>query len=302
MDDRGDYIKKKVTRLEDIPDEVMKRIVALQNKLSSDLIEYYMGQMDLQGGNIVFNAHNQQVLGQMVEALKREFEFSGNSDYDKIIENFAREINNQAKITLQLLKTDFDELPTTYNQYFNFIKTEALKNFEMGNIEGTLIEPIRQTLSSSMAQGAKFNDTVSALRVLMKGGEFDGRQVDGKLYNYMKTYTRTSFAEVDRGFTTYIATEIGVQWYYYDGGTVKDSREFCVSRHGKYWHIKEIEGWAKLNWDGKRQGTNSKNILSYLGGWNCMHTLIPVSEFAVPQKDQLRAQAKGFWKVKELNN
>lgn len=299
MDDRGGYIHRKVSRLEEIPDAVMVKVKKLQARLQSEIIEYYTNQLEISGGNIAYSDKNRIILGQMINSLKGEFDLSGTTEYDAIIENFAREMNEQAKLTLKIINDSFKELPKDYKSYFNFIKGEAIKNFELGNIEAGFIEPIRQTLSSSIAQGAKFSDTVKSLRTLTLGGEFDGRQVDGKLYNYMKTYTRTSFADVDRGFTTHIAIELDVQWYFYDGGTVKDSREFCVERMGKYWHIKEIEGWAKQDWSGKRQGTNSKNILMYLGGWNCMHTLVPVSEFAVPMKDQLRAANKGYWKIKE---
>lgn len=299
MDDRGGYIKRKITRLEEVPDEVMVKIKKLQERLQSEVVDFYMEKLEVSGGNIVYNERNRVALGKMINTLKGEFDLNGTTEYDAIIEKFALEMNEQARISLKIIDDTFKDLPPDYKSYFSFIKGEAIKNFELGNIEAGFIEPIRQTLSSSIAQGSKFTDTVKALRTLTLGGEFDGRQVDGKLYNYMKTYARTSFADVDRGFTTHLAIELDVQWYFYDGGTVKDSREFCVERVGKYWHIKEIEAWAKEDWSGKRQGTNTKNILMYLGGWNCMHTLVPVSEFAVPMKDQQRAANKGYWKIKE---
>ena len=70
----------------------------------------------------------------------------------------------------------------------------------------------------------------------------------------------------------------------YAGGELPTTRPFCEERVGKFFHYKEIESWASENWAGKNSETTAQNIYEYLGGWNCQHTLIPVTIEMVPQE------------------
>jgi hypothetical protein len=63
------------------------------------------------------------------------------------------------------------------------------------------------------------------------------------------------------------------------------TRPFCEERVGNFYHQKEIESWANIDWQGKRPGTTSSSIFIYCGGYNCRHSLIPVSETLVPKID-----------------
>jgi hypothetical protein len=40
--------------------------------------------------------------------------------------------------------------------------------------------------------------------------------------------------------------------------------------------------------------TNSETIKINLGGYNCQHSILPVSVFSVPKEDYLRAVDKGY--------
>jgi hypothetical protein len=80
-----------------------------------------------------------------------------------------------------------------------------------------------------------------------------------------------------------IANEVGVEYFEYYGGSVKDSRDFCLQRTGRSFDKKTIEGWASLNWQGKRIGTDKQTIFAYRGGYNCIHSLIPRSKKATKE-------------------
>jgi len=47
---------------------------------------------------------------------------------------------------------------------------------------------------------------------------------------------------------------------------------------GKVFTTEEVKEWASLDWQGKNPATNASNIFTLLGGYNCMHTLLPVSK------------------------
>ena len=43
-------------------------------------------------------------------------------------------------------------------------------------------------------------------------------------------------------------------------------------------HKPEERSWAKDDWQGKNQNTTAQSIFTYLGGYNCMHVLLPISK------------------------
>ena len=105
----------------------------------------------------------------------------------------------------------------------------------------------------------------------------------GKLLQYSKQIAYDSIATADRAYTSAVAEDLGNDWFYYAGGLLKTSREFCIERHNQYYHFKEVESWAGLNWDGKMENTTPQNIWENLGGYNCNHAIIPVSIDQVPK-------------------
>jgi len=85
-----------------------------------------------------------------------------------------------------------------------------------------------------------------------------------------------------------LANKFNVQYFKYSGTELKKvdsqgettitTRCFCRQRIGNFYTKEEIESWADLEWDGKIKGTSRVNIFQVAGGWNCRHTIRPVSE------------------------
>jgi hypothetical protein len=92
-----------------------------------------------------------------------------------------------------------------------------------------------------------------------------------------------------------VSIPAGLQFVVYSGGLIKDSREFCVERAGNYYHKREVELWAKEEWQGKRPDTTESTIFIYAGGFRCQHMIIYVSEFSVPNDVIERAKLAGYY-------
>jgi hypothetical protein len=100
--------------------------------------------------------------------------------------------------------------------------------------------------------------------------------------------------------------ELGLEWFEYLGGEIPTTRPFCEHREGGIYHRGEIEAWgagknsAGINdirngtWAGRIDGTDSKSIFTFVGGWNCRHYLVPVPDRKVPESVKARARAEGF--------
>ena len=79
----------------------------------------------------------------------------------------------------------------------------------------------------------------------------------------------------DNTYTQLIAQDVDIELWEYSGGTVKDTREFCLQRHGNVYTTEEIRSWADKDWQGKNPATDENTIFAYRGGYNCLHSFIP---------------------------
>jgi hypothetical protein len=206
------------------------------------------------------------------------------SEYTSAVKDFAKEFDKQAKITNQIFRKGFDFTDTKLQENLVKISKRSTSEILLDNIgDQRFSSLIAQEVEIAVSNGASFKDTVKAIRGLVEGD----KEKDGKLLQYSKQIAHDQFAIADRSYTSAVADELDADWFFYSGNTIDSTREFCRKRHNKYFYYKEIEDWADEEWDGKIDGTNEKTIYSTAGGYNCRHSIIPVSIFAVP-KDVIR--------------
>ena len=144
--------------------------------------------------------------------------------------------------------------------------------FDRTAVNALLTQNLRNAITQNVVSGARTVDAIDVLRGLVLGDE----QRLGFLTRYAKTWTLTGFATAERQYVTTVAEQQGVKLWRYSGGTVADSRDFCIAREGRTFTTEEVKAWADLDWQGKAYGTDSETIFAYLGGYNCMHALEPV--------------------------
>lgn len=65
-------------------------------------------------------------------------------------------------------------------------------------------------------------------------------------YKFHKQFAFDTYSSVDRLNSKMHADRLKLRYFLYNGGTVKDSRIFCVERHGKCFSTEEAEGWKDL--------------------------------------------------------
>jgi hypothetical protein len=104
------------------------------------------------------------------------------------------------------------------------------------------------------------------------------------LERYIKQTTNDSVMVFNREYMQSISDDLGLRHYYYAGTLIEDSRPFCNARAGRYFTKEEVDSWASKDWDGKMKGTNSSTIYTYAGGYNCRHSIYPVSELTYNDK------------------
>lgn len=151
-------------------------------------------------------------------------------------------------------------------------------------LESQVVEPLVSILNQNINSGGKFTGFMEQVKTFVEGND----KVDGRAVNYTRVYLRNVLFQYARSYQQSVTADLKLEWYLYSGGLIDKSREFCIERSGKYFHQSEVEGWAKLSWQGKDPLTTESSIFVLAGGFSCIHTIIPVSKIIVPKEDLAR--------------
>lgn len=166
--------------------------------------------------------------------------------------------------------------------------------------EGLMVnvrQPLHNILSQNVNSGGSFAGFTEQVRNFIRGNG----SVDGRLLRYTRTYVADTLFGYARTWQEAVTTDLALEFYLYAGGlTAKGkgsggSRDFCVERTGHYFHRKEIESWAEQSWAGKNPATTKSSIFTLAGGYNCKHSMIPVSDLVVPEEVKMRARQEGYY-------
>jgi hypothetical protein len=89
-------------------------------------------------------------------------------------------------------------------------------------------------------------------------------------YNLVQLRIQDTFSEYDRSTSQQYATQMNLNYFIYNGGEIKTTRDFCEDRNGNVYTREEGIAFNTLDWQGKKAG---HNFLVDAGGYNCRHYL-----------------------------
>jgi len=181
-----------------------------------------------------------------------------------------------------------------YGEVLNASVNATKNSLLESGITESVIKPIESVLSQNVTTGGNFQDLTDVLRKEILGDASGA----GKLERYTKQITTDALNQFNANYNQTIATDLDLQFYYYNGGIKETSREYCMDmvNDGRYFHKKEVEDSASREWAGKIPGTNASNIITYRGGYNCGHQWLAVDTSVVPKSVIQRAESKGYIK------
>ncbi len=293
------FIEDKNDRLDSVPSNFVESVKGLEKDITKE-IETLVSQLETENGNILLTDKNLSIIDSINKRLK---DVIFNQEYEKNLTSFIGEFKTQADLNNEYFQTavDIDFEPTSmYNNLLKVSQRNAIQLLNEDAFSQALIAPLQASLNAAVTTGQPFTETLSQLRYIIQGDD----TVDGRLISHVKRVSYDAFAISDRAYTNTIATDLGLEFYLYSGGKVADTRCFCFERKGKYFHKKEIQNWGDgigvgdcgKDWQGKNANTDSATIFFYVGGYNCKHSLLPVSIKSVPQTAIQRAKEKGYYK------
>lgn len=244
-----------------------------------DQVQAMLAGLELDSdGLIKQSAENRKLLQNADRVFERAIKESG---YYANLDQYAGAIASLTDANEEYFNAILDSF-TVDARYLKSLQKSSIGTIEslMANdgLEVALKQPLKEILNQNVNSGAAFSDLLKQVREFIKGTA----DREGKLLRYSKQISRDTLFNFSRSMQESISENAGLEYYLYSGSSRKDSRPFCATRAGNYYHRSEIEKWADQNWAGKRAGTTKSSIYIYLGGYNCEHSLIPVSKAIVP--------------------
>lgn len=271
-------------RISSITSRAEERLEAAVTKTQRELfdqVQAMLTRLELDGdGLIKQSADNRKLLQQADRVFERAIKESG---YYANLDQYGEAISSLTAANDTYFSTIIDSF-TVDARYLKSLQKSSLETIEslMANdgLTVQLKQPLKDILNQNVNSGAAFSDLLKQVRGFINGSV----DREGKLMRYSKQISRDTLFNFSASMQEAISENAGLEYYIYLGGTMKESRDFCVARANQYFHRKEIEGWASLNWAGKRAGTTKSSIYIYRGGYSCTHSLIPVSKAVVPKE------------------
>jgi hypothetical protein len=261
-----------------------------------------LDEMDVDAnGNIEQTENNVRRIGLINEELKKVL---AGSEYKEAVKSFLDSIDKGVQLTDEIARTfeESFEPNQVQKQLLQISKQNAINAFYGSGLDARFTQPFLEQLTANVAARAPLREAVNALEGLVVGTEAN----DGRILANIKTTATTAQAVADRSYSAAVNEELGIEWYEYLGGEIDTTRPFCRNREDGIYHKKEIEAWGDgknsagiydirdCTWAGRIEGTDSRSIFTFVGGWNCRHYLVPVPDNKVPDTVKARARAEGY--------
>lgn len=259
-------------------DKFRKKVIAVQNKLASEIL-LILSALRVDDGSVLNVSQNYLIIDAVYDSMYALMKQAGYIDALRELAVALDEKKTILDAVFGKLIPDFNPIENSGTLAFNATKKEALRVLSEGAVKMQQTE-FSKIMTESLGASTNYKDLVRTIKENISGSEAFG----GRLESYAGTYARDSFSIAERSYSTAIANEFKLDWFRYVGGTIEDSREFCIERNDKVFHRSEIEAWVSEDWQGKNRATTTENIFNLCGGYNCIHTLVPISENQVPKE------------------
>lgn len=312
----ADLLQRKQELIDVRTEKLNASIVKLQSMLMDVITDSVIMQLDIVDGVIQDTAKNYQLIASL----------------DKVFQTFSVE---QAKVLLPQLSSSIEAVSDLTNKYFlSVVSPEVVKRFDKvvegakeltdlrfglkGDkfIRGGVLETIFKEFGSTevkniMSKAVSGNMDKKEFLKQMRGFVTGTDEKPGISERKWKQFAYDVYQQHDAAYNKKLAEEFDMKYFIYQGGIIRDSRDFCVAHNNKVWTTEEAETWKE--WTPSKgeypEGYEVKakdiySVPSYMdyegydplidrGGYNCRHQLGYISEeLAYKLRPDLKKQKK----------
>ena len=284
----ADVLDKKQLFIDDQRAKMEASVIKLQTKLLNEIVSKIVPELDTKDGLIIESPKNYRLISELDKTYS-DFQRAttktilpqigeGTSEIAKMSKNYF-EVMLSGKIP-----TAFEKIISTSNKITNLrlgldggtlVRGGFLQSFFDSNQIGT---ELKQMTSKAVTSGTPIKEYVSMLSDKISGTE----EYTGGLERQFQRFAYDIYQQYDASYNQSVGQELDFKYFIYQGGLVKDSREFCVEHNNKVWSVEEARDWGKWK-DSKGQTPSYLGYPGYdplidRGGYNCRHSLGWISD------------------------
>jgi hypothetical protein len=242
----SEILKRKELFLDEVRAKLENTALRLQVKLFEDIISEIIPQLEVTNGILNDSAHNYRLISQL----------------DKIYDTFNVKIAatilpqiNAGITTIQNFGTEYfglviAGLPARFDKIIEGAKVitdlkiglRASKMIRGGVLMDALkIDPLefKQLLSKAVTSQMSTKEFINIIKDNVNGTDIKSGLLDRQL----KGFVYDVYQQYDRSYNKKAAEEFGMRYFVYQGGIIKDSRDFCVCHNDKVFSVEESELW-----------------------------------------------------------
>lgn len=143
-----------------------------------------------------------------------------------------------------------------------------------------------------VSNGVKEGQSFATMSDLLKQSMIGDEEIEGRLVSYSKQIASDTLHGQARNYNALVTDKLGFEWFEYIGPLKDTSRPWCIAvEHKRYIHKSELAAISRGDIDGRKVSlaglmpdTNSENVQSRCGGYNCSHQMVGISSELVPTK------------------
>lgn len=270
-------------------------VVKLQSKLLDDIVTSLIPELDIKDGIIQDTPKNYRLISVLDKTFK-DFQTVSTSIMSTQIIKSTSQIAELSKDFFSIslsgnLPARFDKIVSTTDKLINLkigldggkmTRGGFLQSFFDSNTIGT---DLKQMTSKAVTSNLDKDIYVKQLRDMIEGVPKtvvkDGIKTTvqtGALERQYQRYAYDLYQQYDAAYNLVLGNEFGFNYFIYQGGLVKDSREFCVEHNNKVYSKDEALTWGE--WKSPTTGETPSYLgwpgydpLIDRGGFNCRHSL-----------------------------
>ena len=243
----SEILKRKELFLDEVRTKLENTTLRLQTDLFKNIIEEIIPRLDVEKGVLLDNAHNYRLISEL-DRIYETFNV-------KVVQTILPQINKGTGLIADLAKDYFvltltGDLPKRFIQILESTKvlTDLRLGLRMGKMirGGNLMSMLRidpldfkQLMNKAVTSQMDMKSFINVIKENIMGTE----EKIGSLERQFRRFAYDTYQQYDAAYNKNLANEFGMKYFIYQGGLIKDSRDFCVCHNGKVFSIEETETW-----------------------------------------------------------